>query len=100
MRKTYAARRDALVEALAEEAPRLQAQGLAAGLHLVVPLPPGTDTAAITAAASERGIRLRPMSEFRVDGAADPPAMVFGYAAHSESAIRRAIRTVGDLLPG
>ena len=98
MRKTYASRRVALVEALAEHAPKLWPQGLAAGLHLVVPLAEGTDAAAIAAAAIERDIRLHPMSEYRADGGAEPPALVFGYAAHPEPAIRRAIAAVGDLL--
>jgi len=70
MRKRYAARRDALVAALAEHAPRLQARGLAAGLHLVAALPDGADAEAIAAAAAERGVGLHPMSEFRADGGA------------------------------
>ena len=43
MRKVYAGKRDALVEALAEHAPTARLTGLAAGFHAVLDLPPGAD---------------------------------------------------------
>ena len=98
MRKLYAARRDALVAALAEQAPELRISGLAAGLHLVAALPAGVDTPAMVAEAARRGVGLHPMSEYCVGTA--PDSLVFGYAAHPEPTLRRAIATIADLLPG
>jgi GntR family transcriptional regulator/MocR family aminotransferase len=100
MRRTYAARRDALVAALAQHAPDVGVRGLAAGLHLVARLPDGADAEAITAAAARRGVGLHPMSQFRADGAAPAPELVFGYAAHPEPTLRHAIATIADLLRG
>jgi GntR family transcriptional regulator / MocR family aminotransferase len=97
MRKVYASRRDALVAALTEHAPTVSISGLAAGLHLVATLPDGLDITAIVAQAAQRGVGLHPMSDFRADGAAAPPALVFGYAAHPEPTLRRAIATTADL---
>jgi GntR family transcriptional regulator/MocR family aminotransferase len=100
MRKLYMSRRDALVAALAESAPQLQISGLAAGLHLVAALPDHLDTAAIVVQAARRGVGLHPLSEFCVDRATAPAALVFGYAAHPEPTLRHAIVTISDLLSG
>ena len=51
MRSVYAARRSALTNAVARHAPRARLTGLAAGFHAVVPLPAGTDEAAVIEAA-------------------------------------------------
>jgi hypothetical protein len=40
------------------------------------------------------------MSQFRADGAAPAPELVFGYAAHPEPTLRHAIATIADLLRG
>ena len=48
-RSVYRARRDALVTALARELPDCPPGGVAAGLHLVVPLPAGADEPAVLA---------------------------------------------------
>jgi GntR family transcriptional regulator/MocR family aminotransferase len=100
MRRTYAARRDALVAALADHAPAVGVRGLAAGLHLVARLPDDADAEAIAAAAARRGVGLHPMSQFRADGRAPAPELVFGYAAHPEPTLRHAIATIADLLCG
>ncbi|MEU6145435.1 PLP-dependent aminotransferase family protein [Streptomyces sp. NPDC047081] len=50
-RLRYRRRRDALVAELARRAPQVQATGIAAGLHLVLRLPPGTERTALRAAA-------------------------------------------------
>ncbi|MEV1069109.1 PLP-dependent aminotransferase family protein [Streptomyces sp. NPDC050263] len=50
-RTRYRRRRDALVAALAERAPAIRVTGIAAGLHAVLRLPPGTEGAAVRAAA-------------------------------------------------
>ncbi|MEU9285879.1 PLP-dependent aminotransferase family protein [Streptomyces sp. NPDC048275] len=50
----YRRRRDALVAQLAVQAPAVRATGIAAGLHVVLRLPPGTERSALRAAAWQR----------------------------------------------
>ena len=40
--------------------------GIAAGLHVLVTLPPGTDDEAVVAQAADRGVRIYPLGEYRV----------------------------------
>ncbi|MCZ9339201.1 PLP-dependent aminotransferase family protein, partial [Streptomyces sp. TRM76130] len=49
-RLRYRRRRDALVSALAARAPGVRATGVAAGLHAVLLLPPGTEQSVVQAA--------------------------------------------------
>lgn len=90
-RLAYRARRDALVRALAEHLPTARVRGIAAGLHAVVELPRGADEAAVVEAAARRDIRVYPMGSYRLDGSSAAPALVLGYAALSEPAIRSGI---------
>ena len=65
MRKVYAGKRDALVEALTEHAPAARLTGLAAGFHAVLDLPPGADEEAVVAEAARRKIGLYGMGPYR-----------------------------------
>ena len=47
MRQRYRGRRDRLVAALAVHAPHIEVTGVAAGLHAVLRLPPGTEASAV-----------------------------------------------------
>jgi GntR family transcriptional regulator/MocR family aminotransferase len=98
MRSVYAARRRAVVEALAEHAPDVRLGGLAAGFHAVAHLPGAADEQAIVAAARDRSIGLYGMSGYRADHATEPAQLVLGFGNLSESAIRTGIATVSDLL--
>jgi GntR family transcriptional regulator/MocR family aminotransferase len=101
MRAVYSGRRRTLINSLAEHAPAVALQGLAAGIHLVARLPSGADELAVVAAARERSVGLYPMSRYRADGQTTPPQLALGFGALSETAIRRGIASVGDLLaPG
>jgi GntR family transcriptional regulator / MocR family aminotransferase len=100
MRGEYAARRDALVTALAGCAPDLRVTGLAAGFHAVVELPAGTDVAGLVERARQRGVGLYPMSRYRSDGRAEPPQLIFGFGNVGVRAIRAGIEAIGDLLGG
>ncbi|MFJ4683458.1 PLP-dependent aminotransferase family protein [Streptomyces sp. NPDC088789] len=64
MRQRYRGRRDRLVAALAERAPHIEVTGVAAGLHAVLRLPPGTEASAVKAAAWQ-GVALDGLSVFR-----------------------------------
>ncbi len=101
MRTIYASRRDALVRALAEQAPAVELTGLAAGFHAVARLPEQLDETATVAAARKRSIGLYGMSGFRASKATRPPALVLGFGNLAPEAIERGVREIADLLrPG
>ncbi|CAM5595904.1 PLP-dependent aminotransferase family protein OS=Streptomyces alboniger OX=132473 GN=CP975_17275 PE=3 SV=1 [Streptomyces alboniger] len=100
MRQRYRRRRDQLVAALAERAPHITATGVAAGLHAVLRLPPGTEASAAKAAAWQ-GVALDGLAEFRhpratmraVDG------LVVGYSTPAEHAYGAAVEALVRALP-
>jgi GntR family transcriptional regulator / MocR family aminotransferase len=94
----YSSRRQALMDALAEHAPRVKLHGLAAGIHAVAALPDGADEIEIVERARARSIGLYPMSKYRSDGATEPPRLALGFGDLTEPSIRRGIAAVSDLL--
>ncbi|MFF4586898.1 PLP-dependent aminotransferase family protein [Streptomyces sp. NPDC001388] len=87
-RTRYRRRRDALVAALAERAPAIRVTGIAAGLHAVLPLPPGTEREVVRAAAA-RGLALDGLApRFRRPDAIAAPldALVVGYGTPPDHA--------------
>jgi GntR family transcriptional regulator/MocR family aminotransferase len=98
MRAVYAGRRAALVEAFARHSPGVRLTGLAAGFHAVAPLPAGSDEAAVTATARERGVGLYGIGAYRgTPDATAPPALVIGFGNVRERAIDPALAAVADL---
>jgi GntR family transcriptional regulator/MocR family aminotransferase len=95
-RLLYRARRDTLVRALAEHLPAARVRGIAAGLHAVVELPPGSDEDAVVAAAAVRDVRVYAMGGYHACGESQAPALVLGYAALSEPAITAGIAVLAD----
>ena len=79
VRPVYRRRRDALVAALAARLPDLPVAGVAAGLHLMVHLPPGTDEDALADAALPFAMRLYGVGPHRTRPG--PPALLLGYAS-------------------
>ncbi len=103
MRQRYRSRRDRLVAALAAHAPHIEVTGVAAGLHAVLRLPPGTERSTVKA-ATWQGIALDGLAEFRHPGApeTDMPAhdgIVVGYATPSEHAYTAALEALCGVLP-
>ena len=79
-RKTYRLRRDALVAALHKHSVtgRFGApQGIAAGLHLTLPLPSTSDEHAVVARLADLGVTAIPLSRYAIRP--QPPALVLGY---------------------
>lgn len=100
MRQRYRARRDRLVAALAEHVPHIGVAGVAAGLHAVLRLPPGTERSAVKAAVWQ-GVALDGLAEFRHPDT-DMPAhdgLVVGYATPSEHAYGAALEALCGALP-
>ncbi|MFD9796438.1 PLP-dependent aminotransferase family protein [Streptomyces sp. NPDC059070] len=99
MRLRYRRRRDQLVAALAERAPDVRVSGIAAGLHAVLELPPGTERAVIQAAAWQ-GLALQGLSHFRHPATpATRDALVVGYGAPPDSAWAGALDALCSVLP-
>lgn len=99
MRLRYRRRRDQLVAALAERVPAIRVSGIAAGLHAVLELPPGTERSVVQA-ASWQGLAVQGLDGFRHPDA--PPgrdALVVGYATPTDSAWSGALDALCRALP-
>jgi GntR family transcriptional regulator/MocR family aminotransferase len=104
MRLRYRRRRDLLVAALAERAPTLQPSGIAAGLHVVLSLPPhGPTEEEAVAHATERGVALLGLRQFFADRDNYAPGLVVGYGTPPEhgfeTALRSLVSVLGELWP-
>ncbi|MFJ5848127.1 PLP-dependent aminotransferase family protein [Streptomyces sp. NPDC092903] len=100
MRQRYRHRRDRLVTVLAEQAPHITVTGVAAGLHAVLRLPPGTEASAVKA-ASWQGIALDGLAGFRHPRASMPAGdgLVIGYSTPAEHAYGAAVEALLRTLP-
>jgi GntR family transcriptional regulator/MocR family aminotransferase len=96
-RRLHRERRDAMVAALRRHLPKAKIGGIAAGLHLVIELPPGTDDQALASRAAESGLSPIALSTLR-SRTAGPPGLVLGYAAHTPHELTTAIRQLATLL--
>ncbi|GAA0647727.1 PLP-dependent aminotransferase family protein [Streptomyces malaysiensis subsp. malaysiensis] len=100
MRQHYRRRRDQLVAALAEHAPHIRVSGIAAGLHAVLELPPGTERSALRAAAWQ-GLALDGLGGYRHPEATTPrlDGLVVGYATPPEHSFAGALDALCRALP-
>ncbi|WP_079110668.1 PLP-dependent aminotransferase family protein [Streptomyces roseifaciens] len=100
MRLRYRRRRDRLVEVLAERAPHIKVTGIAAGLHAVLELPPGTEHPTLQAAAWE-GLALEGLSRLRCTPAPDaaPSGLIVGYGTPPDHAFPGALEALLRVLP-
>ncbi|MEU9200284.1 PLP-dependent aminotransferase family protein [Streptomyces sp. NPDC048332] len=100
MRRRYRDRRDQLVAALAGHAPHITPTGIAAGLHAVLRLPPGTEQSTVKAAAWQ-GLALDGLDDFRHPAApaTAPDGLVVGYAAPPDHAFTAALEALCRALP-
>ena len=97
-RATYRRRRDTLVAAVSRHLPGCRPAGVAAGLHLVVPLPDATDERAVLERARSRGIALSGRAEHSMR--ALPPALLLGYGRIGEPAIEAGVRELSAAVAG
>ena len=88
-RRLYRARRDALLEELARGLPEATVEGAAAGLYVLVSLPPDLDERAVLAEARARGMALEGLGARR-------PGVVVGYANLDRGAARPVVATLAD----
>jgi GntR family transcriptional regulator/MocR family aminotransferase len=96
-RGVYRARRDRLLAALAKHLPELMVEGIAAGMHLLLRLPPGVDDVAIAQDASSAGIRVPALSTFRITPT-NSGGLVIGYGRLREPVVEPAIQALAEAM--
>ncbi|WP_020670442.1 PLP-dependent aminotransferase family protein [Amycolatopsis nigrescens] len=97
-RRLYRQRRDALLAALRTALPDWRPVGIAAGLHVVVRLPEGTDDAALQRTLARHGINAPALSGYAHSAAGRPfPGLVLGYGATPPDRLRAAVTTIARL---
>ncbi|MGW7077090.1 MocR-like pyridoxine biosynthesis transcription factor PdxR [Streptomyces sp. NPDC054866] len=99
-RLRYRRRRDQLVAALAARAPEVRATGIAAGLHAVLELPPGTERSVVQAASWQR-LAVQGLGSFRHPAARVPErdALVVGYGTPADHGWAGALEALCRVLP-
>jgi GntR family transcriptional regulator / MocR family aminotransferase len=98
MRLRYRQRRDQLTAALAEKVPAVRVSGIAAGLHAVVELPPGSDPLdAVIARAQRRGLSLSGLSLLGAPPSTHP-SLVIGYGTPPDHAFTGAVALLCEVL--
>jgi GntR family transcriptional regulator/MocR family aminotransferase len=94
-RLAYRRRRDALLSAVASHLPSWQPIGVAAGLHVVLRLPDGTDDVVVSQRLAEHDIHVPPLSGYTRLGTY--PGLVVGYAATTPDRLRDAVREIAAI---
>ncbi len=99
-RLLYRRRRDALVAAVGARAPDVRVTGIAAGLHAVLRLPPGTEPSVVQAAAWQR-LALHGLAFYRHPRATTEPldALVVGYGTPPDHAWAGTLEALCQVLP-
>ncbi|MFJ7332004.1 PLP-dependent aminotransferase family protein [Streptomyces sp. NPDC101110] len=99
-RLRYRRRRDALVAAVTARAPEARVSGIAAGLHVLLRLAPGTEQAVVQA-AHWRGLALHGLARYTHPGARAEPldALVVGYGTPPDHAWSGALDGLCAVLP-
>ena len=99
LRRVYGRRRTALVEALERHMPGLLAYSpVAAGLHVMTALPPGSEEGRVVRAAAERGVRVYPGAPFYLEQPS-PPAILLGFSGLDEDNIDEGVRRLAEVIP-
>jgi GntR family transcriptional regulator/MocR family aminotransferase len=92
-RQRYRVKRAVLLEALAAALPGARVRGIAAGLHVVLELPPGAEEAAVTERCRHAGVHVHGLATF-TRAHAQPPSLVLGYGLPGERQLREAVAAI------
>lgn len=93
-RALYRDRRDAIIEALAEEVPWADVRPPAAGVNLWIPLPPRISTQTAFDACAREGVLVMPAEPF-YPTRTGPPALRLSFGHIDEATAREGVRRVG-----
>jgi GntR family transcriptional regulator / MocR family aminotransferase len=95
VRSIYRGRRNELIRALSLHLPDLEVTGIAAGLHVVLRLPPEVDDRTIAQRLAERGVRAPALTSF--EQTPQPQrGLVLGYGRIHEEAIEQAVEVLAQ----
>jgi GntR family transcriptional regulator/MocR family aminotransferase len=97
MRLTYRVRREALLNGLARLLPLARACGVAAGLFVLVMLPPGFDEDTVLSRAASHGVGVEGLRTHRRNPEGDA-GLVLGYGNANERAIADGVRLLTDAI--
>ena len=96
-RDAYRRRREVLVVALRKAFPESNLRGVAAGLHVMLELPNGTDEELVVRSAAAQGIRVYGARQYYIDDAGATPALVLGYGSLPERDTNAAVRALAAI---
>jgi GntR family transcriptional regulator/MocR family aminotransferase len=94
----YRARRDSIVGALAGQLPDSRVLGVAAGLHLLLYLPPGSDAAMVVSNAAAAGVRIANLDTYRSRTVPGLPGVVLGYGNLADHQVRDAVTRLASVV--
>jgi GntR family transcriptional regulator/MocR family aminotransferase len=98
MRRLYAERQDALIEAIRERLEgRLRVARSAAGMHLVAWLRPGEDDVEMSRRAESAEVEAAPLSRYAARRP-DPGGLLLGWAGYPAPAIRKGVERLAKAL--
>ena len=97
MRRIYRRRRDTLMAALRVHLPKCRVFGIAAGLHLMLELPPGADESAIVDGAKALSINVTGTQTYCAR-ANLPPSLILGYGCLRDSAVQEGVRRLASVV--
>jgi GntR family transcriptional regulator / MocR family aminotransferase len=97
VRRAFRTRRDLLVAELGRRLPGCAVSGAAAGLHLVVQLPPAVAAAGTVRLAERRGVHVVDLDRYRVTGPG-PPALVLGYGNVTDAQVPEAVAALAEVV--
>ncbi len=95
-RLRFRRRRDALLAELAVALPAAELSGSAAGLHLLLRLPDGTDPVGVVEAGARRGLRLSAAAPTAVRALSYDACLILGYGNLADAAVADAVRTLAE----
>lgn len=98
MRLRYRARRDLLIDALANAIPDARVQGIAAGLHVTVRLRGAFDEGTLREAARARRVELSTLSDYTPGAFSRDPVLLVGYAQVTEAAMAAGVRKLAAVV--
>ena len=99
MRALYAARQNALLEALTPFADILEPAPARSGLNVLAWLPPGVDDREIARLAADAGIEVMPLAPFAQLPTARG-ALILGFGGYDEATLRAAAARLGEVVRG
>jgi len=98
MRKLYAQRRRALVEAIQQQlSGKLEVLGAEAGMQLAVLLPRGVDDVTVARRAAKKGVSARPLSACYLNARARG-GLILGYGGTDTAAIHEGVQILGTCI--